>query len=58
MVMSKAYFPLSEFVRAKSKKAGTDPTFRGDFFRRPTTLPRFVFRFGRTNSPGGKWALI
>jgi hypothetical protein len=54
-----AHFPLGEFVHVNSKKLGTDPTFSWQIFSLTNCICQLdlFFRFVRTNSPCGKWAL-
>ena len=56
--VSKARSPLGEFVRANSKKVGTDPTFSRRIFSLTNHIAKICFslRVARKNSPSGERA--
>jgi hypothetical protein len=55
----KARSPPGEFVRANSKKVGTDPTFSQRIFSLTNHIAKICFslRVARKNSPSGERAL-
>jgi hypothetical protein len=42
-MLNKAHFPLREFVRANSKKVGTDPTFSRRVFSPTNHIAKICF---------------
>ena len=56
--LPKACSPLGEYVRANSKKVGTDPPFSRRIFSLTNHIAKFYFSLhvARKNSPSGERA--